>query len=301
MAKKTVKKVFITIGSILVLGFLITLGISYYVARQLTHPKRKPITKTPDAYDLEYHNIQFPSRVDSLQLKGWFIPADSSTHKIVIEAHGYRDNRSDIPAELPVAKALNKVGLSVLLFDFRAEGESPGKIVTGGLYEVRDLLGAVDYAKSLDYDKIGVLGFSMGATTTIRAAGQDTLISAIVADGAFNSQFFNGQLHTKTHLPTFPFTPEIIWIAKTVYGIDFTKIAAEKTFNNWKPRPALLIAGTADQVVPVDNTRKLYNEIKDEPNTEFWVVKRGRHIRSYNIHPDLYVRKVAGFFSKFLY
>lgn len=294
------KKAGTLFGGLLAVGFIITMGISGYVAQQLTHPERRPITQTPEDYNLAYQDIQFSSRVDSLQLKGWLIPADSATEKIVIEAHGYRDNRSSVSASLPVAQALQKQGIAVMMFDFRAEGVSPGNIVTGGLHELRDLLGAVDYARAKGFTDIGLLGFSMGATTTIRAAGEDTLISAIVADGPFTSQFYDEQLYTKTHLPNFPFTPQILWSAEMLYDIDLTQVAAEKTLSHWKPRPTLLIAGTADQVVPASNTRRLYNEIKDEPNTDFWVVEGARHIRSFDIIPEEYTQRVVSFFATYL-
>lgn len=132
------------------------------------------------------------------------------------------------------------------------------------------------------------------------AAGQDTMIKAVAVDGAFTSQFFNEHLHTKTQLPSFPFTPQIHWIADKVYDIDFTKIAPEKTLEDWNPRPTFLIAGEKDQIVPVEDTRILYQKINNDPKVEFWEIPEGRHIRSYDIQPEKYQKKVVGFFQEHL-
>lgn len=157
MNKKTFKKLFLTIGSLMLLTIVITMSLSAYVAWQLTHPDRLQVTEFPEAYDLPYMEVQFMSRVDNVRLEGWLIPADTPTDEIVIQAHGYMDNRSNISAALPVAKGLHKAGIAVLMFDFRGHGNSSGELVSGGLYEVRDLLGAVDYARTQKFNQIGLL------------------------------------------------------------------------------------------------------------------------------------------------
>jgi fermentation-respiration switch protein FrsA (DUF1100 family) len=302
LRSKKLKIFLIILGILVILIVTVTMGISYYVGWNLTHPKRNRISKTPASYNLTYHTIHFVSRIDHLHLKGWIIPSDSNNHEIVIEAHGYRDNRSNIKAALPIANALHKAGIAVIMFDFRAEGESPGKIVSVGEYEIRDLLGAVDYARSINYKHIGVIGYSMGASTAIMATGQDTLISAIVADSPFANlnQYLKLHMSTWTNLPNFPFTPEILWELKVFNGLDPSKVAPDRTLKSWKPRPMLLIAGTADKKIPVNNSRLLYSEIKKYSNTYLWIVNGAKHVGAFSIEPAIYKRKVVSFFKKYL-
>jgi len=284
------------------LAILSTMGISYYVGWNLTHPKRKPVTKTPAAYHLTYQNIHFPSRIDHLQIKGWLIPANHATHKMVIVAHGYKDNRSDLRPVLPLADTLSKTGISVILFDFRAEGDSPGKVVSVGEYEVRDLLGAVDYAHLHDYTKVGIIGYSMGASTAILAAGKDTAITAVIADSPFANlrRYLSSHMPHWTNLPNFPFTAEILWEMDVFNGLNVDKVAPNKILKIWKPRPLLLIAGTADSTIPMSNSQLLYNEVKSEPNTSLWIVKGARHVGAYEVDPHKYLDKVVSFFSRYL-
>ena len=302
MRSKKLKISLIILSILVILLVTGTMGISYYVGWNLTHPKRKPISKTPASYNMTYHTIHFDSRIDHLNIKGWVIPSDSNNHELVIEAHGYRDNRSDIKAALPLAKALHKAGITVIMFDFRAEGESPGKIVSVGEYEVRDLLGAVDYARSINYKRIGIIGYSMGASTAIMATGRDTLISAIVADSPFANlkQYLKLHMSEWTNLPNFPFTPEILWELKVFNGLNPSKVDPDKTLNSWKPRPMLLIAGTADKKVPVNNSRRLYNKIKKYPNTYLWIINGAKHVGGFSVAPTKYKRKVVSFFKKYL-
>lgn len=302
MKHNKLKIVGILLGILVVLVVLGTMGVSYYVGWNLTHPERRPITKTPASYHLGFQDIHFPSRIDHLQIKGWLIPADSGTNKLVIIAHGYKDNRSNIRPVLPLADTLSRAGISVILFDFRAEGESPGKVVSVGEYEVRDLLGAVDYARAHHYMKIGVIGYSMGASTAILAAAKDTLITAVVADSPFANlhRYLSSHMPHWTNLPNFPFTPEILWEMDIFNGLNVNKVAPDKVLKTWKPRPLLLIAGTADRTIPMSNSRLLYNEVKSEPNVYLWIVNGAHHVGAYEINPRKYLDKVVSFFIRYL-
>jgi fermentation-respiration switch protein FrsA (DUF1100 family) len=83
-------------------------------------------------------------------------------------------------------------------------------------------------------------------------------------------------------------------------GLDPSKVAPDRTLKNWKPRPILLIAGTADKKVPVNNSRLLYSEIKAYPNTYLWIVNGAKHVGAFSIAPVKYKRKVVSFFKKYL-
>ncbi|MBL7157243.1 MAG: alpha/beta hydrolase [Candidatus Omnitrophica bacterium] len=59
----------------------------------------------------------------------------------------------------------------VIIFDFRGHGESSGKFTWAAL-EDRDVNAIVDYAKRDGYEKIGILGFSLGGSSAINAASK---------------------------------------------------------------------------------------------------------------------------------
>lgn len=155
---------------------IVLLGISYYIGWSLTHPTKLAVAAKPDSLQMSYEDIQFANSQDGTSLKGWHIPADDKD-KLVIFAHGYSKNRSYEDATLPTAKALQEKGIASLLFDFRNSGESDGSLTTVGYYERSDLLAAVAYATDLGYEKIGVIGYSMGATTALVSAAETKILS----------------------------------------------------------------------------------------------------------------------------
>ena len=303
MSHKKLNILTIFLGILLILGVISTFGLSYYVGSQLVHPTRIPVIVTPKKYHLPYQTIRFPSRVDHLMIHGWLIPSDSASGRIVIESHGYHDNRSDIHAALPTALALHKAGFSVIMFDYRDEGNSPGNIVSVGEFEIRDLLGAVDYARKQGYKKIGVIGFSMGASTVIDAAAKDTSILAVIADSPFANlkTYLTKNLSKWSGLPNWPFTPQILWEMKVFHGLNPEKVNPEQSLQNWKPRPLLLIAGTADKKVPMSNSVQLYNIVKSDSNDQIWIVKGAQHVKAWDVDPKKYEQKITTFFKKYLH
>jgi len=72
---------------------------------------QKPIYATPASLGLQFKYVTFPSRVNQVQLKGWYIPGvlpneHLTTQRTIIMVHGTRANRTDIVA---IMRALRKI------------------------------------------------------------------------------------------------------------------------------------------------------------------------------------------------
>ena len=171
------------------------------IARRLIVPPRQPLWATPSHMGLPYEVVQFPAR-DSVRLSGWFIPGSGGTAEsrtTVILIHDWTWNRlgdaaadliSDLSGTSPVellrlAHSLHNEGYNVLMYDQRNHGESaPHPPVTFGQSEANDLLGALSYLTSrgdVDAEKIGAIGFSMGANAILYAMPQTDQIRAAIA------------------------------------------------------------------------------------------------------------------------
>src|SRR5581483_3975040 len=151
-----------------------------------THPRRKRLWQHPSDFGLPCEKVHFRA-ADGLRLSGWLIPAPAENDReaVIVVCHGYPYNRCEM---LPHARFLHEAGFTVLLFDFRAMGESEGDLSTIGHEEVQDLLGALDYLTRRQDTvglPVGALGHSLGGAVAIMAAARDERLRAVVAEASY--------------------------------------------------------------------------------------------------------------------
>ncbi len=283
-------------GGGLLLGVLISLVLLVLVALPLavglilTHPPRHAPAVTPRSVGLAYVAVGFPSRTDHVPISGWWIPASGSGGRTAILAPGYGQNRLIGDIGLPLAVELHGLGWNVLMFDFRASGLSGGSICSIGQYEVRDLLGAADFARQ----RVGtggplvVLGYSMGATVALMAAERDPAISGVLADSPFASlvPYLQQSMRQWTHLPNVPFNWIILRVVPLITGLQPQRVDPLADMAALGKRPVLLIAGTADRLVPDSNARQL--AAAGGPGTSLWLVEGAGHIGAWQTAPQAY-------------
>ena len=160
------------------------------------HQVRSPIIHRPSEQGLAYEEITFPA-LDGVPLEGWYIPAPGSS-KLLIVNHPRGFSRSGMPSHLepwksvwgasgngweinfiPDCKILHDAGYNVLAYDLRNHGHSAaanGGIVSSGLFEYRDVLGSLRYARGR-HDTvemtIGLFSRCLGANSTIIAMAKE--------------------------------------------------------------------------------------------------------------------------------
>ena len=176
-------------------------AVAALFARRIIRPPRQRLWASPDDLGLAYEDVQFPAR-DGIRLSGWFVPAGAESMRqgaVVVLVHGWPWNRLGMMADdwlsglegskpvdlLRLAYTLHQDGYHVLLFDLRNHGQSAdAPPVTFGWQEANDLLGALTYLNGrpdVTDDRIGVVGFSMGANTVLYTLPQTDGIKAAVA------------------------------------------------------------------------------------------------------------------------
>jgi len=148
-----------------------------------------------------------------------YIRPNYSSAPTIIIAHGLGASKSDF---VNLSGFLSSNGFNVLLFDFRAHGESEGKSCSLGLKEQLAITAAVDYIISradLKNKSIGLYGFSLGGAAGILSASNDQRIKAIVADTPFSSlkRISSDVIKRTYHLPSFLF----IQLANIYYRLSF--------------------------------------------------------------------------------
>ncbi|MBU0598216.1 alpha/beta fold hydrolase [Patescibacteria group bacterium] len=289
--------IFNILSAIAILLFF-SFGFSWFIARQICRSPREIKKEEWKNYSLEPEVISFKTS-DGLKLVGAFIKGNNKGTIILL--HGYGRSKEQM---LPQASFLNKRGYNILMFDFRASGESEGKFITFGQMEQYDLEGAVEFLKArheVEMNKIGLLGFSMGGAVALMKSGDLPQIKAIVISSTyarFKSVIWqNFKLYFRG-LPFFPMGYFVLWIIKYRTGIYYPRITPIKYIAKLKARPLMMIHGAHDKRVPLSDAYEIY---KQAPwLKEFWLVRQAAHEDTYTITKDHYEDKVSSFFDKYV-
>ncbi len=290
-------KTIIAIVAVIVIAFL---GMSVYLGYTATRVERVPLEDSPTDLGLEYEDVSFTSQEDNLDLRGWYLPAGDS-NRVIIILHGGDMHRADPSINtLGIASGLVDCGFSVLMFDLRGHGESGGERMSAGYYEQRDLVGALDYVKGRGFERIGVLGFSMGAAAALLTAPENEDINAIVSDSCYAdlAGIMAREFKARTGFPEFFLTPSLFMI-KIIYGVDFQAVEPVACVADISPRPILFIHGAEDTFVPLDDVNRLY-DASDNPENELWIAPGADHVQAYNTNPEEYTDRIVTFFDEAL-
>ena len=140
---------------------------------------------------------------DGHQLVGTlYAPDDMEAKKLphIIVCSGYKGFNAFYPRLF--SRYLTKSGYSCLGFDYRGFAESGGPRGRVILPEqVEDIKNSITFAQTLpqvDKEKIGLLGWGMGATNVVELAGHDERVKAVAAVNGF----YDGERWLKsTHTP----------------------------------------------------------------------------------------------------
>jgi len=147
----------------------------------------KPLTGDPSS---PFQNVSFQSRGQNYQVSAFSmaVPSNPANAMWLILAHGWKASRH-APGELERANDFRALGYNILSIDLSGgAGDTKGTgRVELGAQERYDVLGAFDYllAQGVPAGHIGVVGTSLGAATSLLAAGLEPRIKAIWADSPY--------------------------------------------------------------------------------------------------------------------
>jgi fermentation-respiration switch protein FrsA (DUF1100 family) len=174
---------------------------------------------------------------DRIQLGAWFFPGRGGA---VLVCNGNGGDRSTRAA---LAVALNRMGLSVLLFDYRGYGGNPGRPSEEGLAaDARAAQAWLAAQPEVDPQRIAYFGESLGAAVAVGLAVQRPP-AALVLRSPFTSLADVGAVH-------YPWLPIRRLLLDQYPSIE--RIASVHA-------PLLVIAGDRDDIVPLALSRRLYD------------------------------------------
>ena len=232
---------------------------------------------------------------DGLTLQAWFVRPSSAATAPPAGLPAMPDPPA-APARLPaiivfngnaghrgfrarLAEAFGARGWACLLVDYRGFGGNPGSPTEDGL--TRDARAARAYlATRADVDpaRLVYFGESLGAAVAARLA-VDSPPAALVLRSPFTSLAEVGQRH-------YPFLP-VRWLLRDRFPVaDLVgRVRA----------PVLVIAGTADGIVPIDHSRRVF-AAAPEPK-QFIEIYGADHNDEALVHGEVMIRAIAQFLA----
>ena len=236
---------------------------------------RQPLWRSPSALGLDAEEVVFGAS-DGVILRGWFIAragAGPAPAPAVVVVHGWPWNRQGnqagltlIPDQtidfLPLAQALSAAGFHTLLFDLRNHGQSDSAPpVTFGVHEARDFIGAVAMLRrrrDVDPERIGAIGFSMGANTLIYGIPRSQPIRAAIAVQPTSPGVFAPRL-ARTVIG--PAGPAMLRLVEPLYraagGPPLAQIDLVRAAEHLRETRMLYIQSTGDQLGTVADAQAI--------------------------------------------
>ncbi|RLN48600.1 hypothetical protein BBJ29_008196 [Phytophthora kernoviae] len=195
-----------------------------------------------------------------------------------------RDNPPDIGYRLPNAVQLyRKVGVNVLLVDYRGFGHSEGEPSEEGLK--LDAEAALDtmYARTdIDTSKLVVFGRSLGGAVSVHlAAKEPSRVAAVILENTFLS--ISSMVDA--------LMPFLSYAKPLVLRMDWNN---EKAIPALK-QPILLIAGMQDELVPHAHMQRLRNLAMSSQRVVWYPVPGGTHNDSWLRGGDKYFTELRQF------
>ena len=223
--------------------FLLFVGVVWTQQRRLMY---FPFAEVPDpgAVGLQGATAVSIPTTDGLILSGWFVTRTDTPEFTIIVFNGNAGNRS---FRAPLADALARENLAVLLFDYRGFGGNPGSPTEQGLKI--DARAARDYVArraGVDRNRLVYFGESLGTAVAAELAA-DYPPAALILRSPFTSMTDVG----RHHYPALP----VRWLLRDRYE-TIDRIARVKA-------PLLVIGGDADRIVPIAQTRRVFEAARD--------------------------------------
>lgn len=224
------------------------------------------VSATPAVFDLPFDEVTLTTS-DNVQLHGWFIPGEEGK-PVVLFFHG---NAGNISHRLDNIRLLHKLGVAVLIFDYRGYGKSQGTPSETGL--TKDALAALNWLQTNGWqpEHIIYFGRSLGAAVAVNLADQQKP-ARLVLETPFTSIRAMG----RQHYPLLTIT--LGWMLRDQFD-NLEKISRIDV-------PVLIFHGDRDSIVPESMARKLFDAANGKKI--FHLIKGADHNNTYERGGEAY-------------
>jgi len=270
------------------------------------HLHKRPLEDTTDIHQHIAQLFHAPIKdvsittPDAAILRAWFIQPPNSNGRSVILLHGITDNRIGMSG---YADMFLNHGYAVLLPDSREHGESGGNIATYGIRERYDVAQWAQWLRQRIPGCTYLLGESMGAEIGLQATAVTPQLCAAAVESPYSTfrTISYERLGRGSHTSPFfwktlarPILEVAIFYTRIRYGI-YLPNASPLAAVQQSTVPTLLIAGTADQNIPMHHAQEL--EAACPTHCVLWIVPGAGHGGASTIAYDEFNYRILNWFQ----
>lgn len=237
----------------------------------------RTLVATPAAAGLAYEEVWFEA-TDGVRLHGWYLPGEPG-RPVVLFCHG---NAGNISHRIENLLHFHRLGLTVLIFDYRGYGRSEGRACEEGTY--RDARGALAWLRQRGWEpeRMIFFGRSLGAGVAVQLALEHPP-GALVLETPFPSISAMGRHHN-------PILYLLLGWALDARYDSLSKIGNIRV-------PLLLFQGDRDTIVPEKMARRLFEQA-NEPKVYYRIAGAG-HNDTFHVGGPAYWRQWREFIDRY--
>lgn len=260
----------------------------------------KPPKKLPD-WTFKHKNyqsdpIKFSSFDGTIHFAYITYSSLDTAKATIIMLHGIRSKKERFADH---SRYLADQGFNTVALDLRAHGESGGKHCTFGVKEKKDVKALVDYLmkeKQITH-KIGIWGQSLGGAVGIQALALDHRLKFGIIESTFtdftNISFDYMRYHTGLNFRAF----SNYLVNRAGKIANFNPLSARPVEHAKSiHQPMLIVHGTEDQRISIDNGQELFRNLKSTQK-EFLKMEGATHLNVWQVGGQAYLNKVLQFIN----
>lgn len=244
--------------------------------------------------DFPVEAVKIPAGLDH-KVHGWLAKGVRGQGMVLL-VHSVRSNRLEM---LGRARFLKEQGYGVLLIDLQAHGETPGKRITFGFRESKDVKAAVTYLRdNFAHERIAAIGITLGAAA-ILLANPPPKLDAVVLESLHPAFAEAVENRLKLHLGEFGvwIKPLLLSYLSLLLNVSIDELNPIDRISNLAA-PVLLISGTHDRDTTQSEAERLF-EAAPQPK-ELWIVPGAGYSNMHTYNRGSYEDRISSFLSKHL-
>lgn len=230
---------------------------------------------TPQDIGIAYQDVELTTS-DNVKIHAWWIPARNARGNILV-CHG---NAGNISYRLEKIDVFYKLGLNVLILDYRGYGKSQGTPSEQGTYLDAQAAWQFLLDKGIPPENIIIMGRSLGGAIAANLSYHKQP-KVLILESTFTSVPELGQ-------QVYPWLP-VKYLARIQYNT--------RSIISQIKCPILIIHSREDDIIPFNNGEQLF-QLAQEPK-EFLEIK-GSHNDGYIVSKRAYVLKLRSFLDKYI-